>query len=145
MKKTALISASLMMLLFWTMVSSGMNQGKPVENSITTSMIRYEVIIHLSKDLGLITCPLVISMTDPSGNLIDPPQPFYPSRDVYTFTEKGPVTGGRVAHLSLAPGIESGTCFPVSLVDSKRGTFVNGEIYKFNLYPPALSANPTDL
>jgi len=145
MKKAAQISVIFMMMLFWTDFSLALKQGTINESPFSITMIRYEVIVHFAKDMGQITCPLVVTVTDPEGNLIAPPQSFIPGRDIYNFFERGPVTGGRVAHIYIAPGFEGGTCVPVSGTDSKKGIFENGKTYKFNLYPPSVSAVPKTL
>jgi hypothetical protein len=96
--------------------------------------IRYQVHIHGMNDLSRPMPKIYVVITDERGHQVAPAQVFIMGISVYNFNEAGPVTGTRQARL-IVP-LEGGDNFPIYLTpDTKRGTFKNGNIYQYNLYP----------
>lgn len=101
-----------------------------------SAIIRYQVIVHLHLDFTPCSIYLV-QMVDAQGNYVAPPQVFVPGKANYSFYERGPVTGVRIARLVLAPNMGHFACPPGLFCnpDVKTGKFLIGESYQFNLYP----------
>lgn len=137
MKATKITAAlSLVLILLGT---SLLNAGTPGGKNRVISgvnLVRYQVTVHMPADIRL--CNLwIVEVTDGTGNLVTPAQGLSEGSATYTFFEKGPVTGVRVARLVQNNSTKHFNCEPEFSVypDFKTGTFANGTMVTFDLWP----------
>ena len=79
---------------------------------------------------------MIVEITDgTSGRVIDQPMPYQQGINTYYFSEAGPVNGVRIARLiNLSTDQAGDVCFPVSVSDTKSGTFYDGVNYIFDVF-----------
>jgi len=103
-------------------------------NPPPTGYIKYQVNIHVNSNINWPLTRIYVVMTDENGREVAPPELFTPGTWVYVFNEAGPVTGIREARMVLPT--EGGQIFhKYPSPDIKKGTFLDGNVYQFNLYP----------
>ena len=105
------------------------NQGQ-----ITPGNIKNTVTIQVNQEANLPKLHFILFITDENNRHIGGAQLVEPGTWKYQFSEQGPVTGIRIAH--LVQSTSDDTLMPFSCnPDVKSGTFRNGVVYNFNLYP----------
>jgi hypothetical protein len=108
-----------------------------------TFSTRYQVNVHFNRDVSL--CNLyVVKVVDESGREVAPRQLYQPEFATYYFYEKGPVSGTRTAEL-VPDEIPLHFICPNELYNTKeikRGTFMAGQTYQYDLYPNTHNPNP---
>ena len=122
---------------------SAVNAGTPgvsTSSKIGGTLIRYQVNVHIDRDLSLCNIYFV-QLTNREGESISTSQRFIPGVNTYTFYEAGPVRAGiRVARLVLGPWYGHYICEPDLWTDPSVmiGSFDNGQTYVFDLYPKSV-------
>jgi hypothetical protein len=104
-----------------------------VGSNISSGNIKYVVTIHAPTDLAIPAVHFIVLLTDGNGRRIAYQQAV-PGMTKYQFSEIGPVTGTRIVKLvemHISDVYLNFSCAP----DVKTGTFQNGVVYNFNLYP----------
>ncbi len=131
--KTLKIFALVSLALIFIGVTAVYSKTNPNPNGDNGSgMIKYQVKVQPTNPLVLPSEQVYVVMTDENGNPVARPQLFIPGIWIYTFGEAGPVTGVREARMVLS----GGRTFPeYPSPDIQKGTFYNGRVYQFNLYP----------
>jgi len=144
--KTLKIVTVLSLALIVIGVNAVYSKSKNVPNkSQAPGRIQYQVNIHPASDLCLPLPNLFVVMTDEIGRLVAPAQLFTMGKSVYNFseTQSGSVRyaiSTRMARLVLPS--ESWQLFRLyPYPDCKTGTFSDGNIYQFNLYPVPTTKN----
>jgi hypothetical protein len=141
MKTTKLISAlTLGIILTGTVIAFA---GNPHLNRVYPQgahSIVYEVLIH-QPDNGLAHNSYLVQLIDQAGRSVSPAQKYVAGVSQYNFYEEGPVTGVRIARMVLVGNNDSSAGFSglTCKKDVKAGTFKNGSVYIFNLYPQSIS------
>jgi hypothetical protein len=105
--------------------------------------IHYQVNIHSSYEKTLCNTYL-IEIRDGQRQLVAPPQRYISGVTRYDFYERGPASGVRVASLVLATYGQHYVC-DVELFTTPavmRGPYLNGQTYRFDLYPKAQPSKP---
>jgi hypothetical protein len=106
--------------------------GQPAVNT----GIRHQVNVIVTIDKPLCNTYLV-EIRDGHGQLVAPAQRFTPGITKYTFSERGPAEGVRIARLVIADYPHHFVCenelftTPAIIV----GKFLNGQTYRFDLFP----------
>ena len=135
MKRIIILSLVLMILIIFGMDVNSSVRLNTMSIGNTKSDIHYQINIHPNLAIIQSSCPMMVSLTDGSGNNIGQPKLYNPSQNSYHFYEMGPVSGIRMARLvNIEERFSDNVCVLVSLKDSKSGTFNNGWRYVFNLY-----------
>jgi hypothetical protein len=136
--KTTKIFSVLSLVLILSAVSSVFSAPIDTKNNQTAAKpaIRYDVNISISIDKPL--CNLwLVKILDGNGRMVAPAQEFISGKTKYTFTERGPVTGTRIAVLLKYQYGDHFVCetelFTAPAI--LKGTFLNGETYRFDLFP----------
>jgi hypothetical protein len=141
MKTTKLFSALSLALIF-TGITAGFSKKAEILSSSNSqsTFITYQVIIH--PDFVNIPCnTYLVQITDETGRIVVPPQVFSPGINKYIFKERissvGIMNSGRAAMLVPVENPKHSNCaYPlVTLPDIKRGAFLTGQTYIFDLYP----------
>ena len=129
----------IMLFAFGTAVMAGNQEKAKTQNSKksdATEMVRYEVYIMMANEMMLCASYQVV-VVDHFGNMVAPPQRYFPSKSLYTFYESVPVTGPRAAY--LIKDSDNGMCNPNNYLytnpDKSDGPFMGGMSYMFHLYP----------
>ncbi len=135
--KTLKITAAISLFFFLIgMTSVFSTPAGKLTSSFSNAGIRYQVNVQFNHDMHLCNFYQVVVVNE-SGKLIAPPQTFRQGTTAYYFVEAGPVSGTRIAMLIINPDIMHFIC-PNELFtspDMKRGEFLTGRTYDFNLYP----------
>ncbi len=132
MKLFAIISFALIVL--------GANASNPSLNTSKTpdqtipGNIRYSVTIHVTPGVIIPKMHFYVVLTDQNNRRVADAQQVEFGKWTYQFTEMGPVSGIRVAHLIETTADDAFMPYSCS-PDIKSGTFRNGVTYMFNLYP----------
>ena len=139
MKTTKNYTALSLALIFATVTSVfsatlGNQNGKKTLNT----MIRHEVIVNLSIEKSLCNMYLV-EIRNAQGQLIAPAKQYISGVSGYTFFERGPATGIRVATLKVNDWGEHYVCETELFTTPAlvAGPFLSGETYHFDLFPKA--------
>ncbi len=147
MKKSHILSLSIAMIILTFTSGFSANNVTNTTNAALISQfgdISYRVNINLG-ELNLCNTYLV-ELMDANGRLVAPAQEYKNGVNSYTFHERGPVTGVRVAALVMA-NWDHFICRQ-ELYTSPAiyyGLFLNGKTYFFNLYPTIHTIKvPTD-
>ncbi len=137
MKTTKIFSVLSLALIFIT-ATSAFSAGPDKKNDqvAVNTMIRYQVNIKLDTEKPL--CNLwLVKILDQNGRMVAPAKAYSPSVTVYNFFERGPAEGTRVAVLVKYQYGDHYVCqtelFTAPAILS--GKFLNGETYRFDLYP----------
>ena len=137
MKKAATSILSLAIILFFASpASSLLNLNRDINPKPTVATINYNVEVHVKVDLPVCGSYLVM-MTDESGNMVAPAQPYVEGTTMYSFHEVWhDFIGMRSARLVLSNSKE-GVCNQPMTADpeSMFSYFVQGQTYHFDLYP----------
>ncbi len=100
------------------------------------SLIRYQVNVILAAETPLCNTWMV-KIVDGQGRQVAPVKPYVSGTTQYEFTERGPVTGTRIALLVKYMFGDHFVCanelFTAPAV--LKGTFLNGQTYRFDLFP----------
>jgi hypothetical protein len=136
MKKIISISAALVAVIFIGMTLSSFAPAKV--NNTSDATIQYKVVVHPDWTIQHNQCPLMVAITDGTSKVIGQPQRYQYGVSTYYFYETGSFSGTRIAILTnLAVEKPVDVCLQVSSSDSKRGNFINGVTYVFDLYGSA--------
>jgi hypothetical protein len=108
------------------------NDGSPPRKGFIT----YKVNVHLSGEVSLCNTYMVV-LRDGFGNLVAPPKPYVPGVVEYTFTQRGPSAGKRVASLIMSPYRDNYVCATQLFTSPavRFGYFLNDLTYEFDLFP----------
>jgi hypothetical protein len=117
-----LVAISILLLSFQAYSAGNLN---------TVQSVHYKVNIHLAKIPHFDPKNVYVVMSDGKAP-IAPPQLFRANTLTYEFSEKGTVTGTRVAQLIYNDGTSIGMFG--SSVDVKTGRFIAGNTYEFDIY-----------
>jgi len=134
--KTLRITLAIVLLLFvaGTYAMNPTTAGPTGHNEPLFGNIKYQVNLHVNPSIGITCDKFFIVLTDENNRIIDKPQHVEWGVTAYYFSETGPVMGTRIARLYESP--VGGPVVPFSCdPDVKTGTFHNGVVYIFNLYP----------
>jgi hypothetical protein len=112
------------------------NTDKKNDPVASSALIRYQVNIVMPSELTL--CNLwLVKILDGNGREVAPAKAFTAGVSRYEFFERGPVEGTRTAVLVVYDYGDHFLC-PIELYTdpaSLFGKFLNGETYRFDLYP----------
>lgn len=113
--------------------------GQPVNRNNSNPfppVIRHQVNVYPVRELTSYQT-YIVQVVDENGTLVAPSQTYIPGLNAYTFYERGPRTGTRIARLAMIPQSKGLSCIPYIYCapDIKSGTFLNGRTYTYNLYP----------
>ncbi len=143
MKKIIALSFVLAAMIFIGMYSNSSANIRSTSNGTAQIDIEYQVIVHPNWAILHNQCPIFVSLTSGLGTgYIGQPQLYQQGINTYYFSEPGPVTGVRIAHLILGNnGKQDDVCLNVSMSNSKTGIFYGGHKYVFDLreIEPALN------
>lgn len=136
--KTILKSVISLIMIFAAINSGFTSSNNKISNSkmSANSLITYQVNVNLSADITFCNTYLVV-IKDGNGVFVAPAQLYVAGISTYTFLERGPVIGKRVAALMPSPNHDTFSCshdLYTAPVEAS-GHFMNGTIYIFNLYP----------
>jgi hypothetical protein len=106
-------------------------QAYSAGNINSVQSVHYKVNIHLAKIPNFDPKNLYVVISDGKG-LVAEPQHFRVDNLTYEFSEKGTVTGTRIAMLVYMNGGKPGLFNATD--DVKTGRFLAGNTYDFNLY-----------
>ena len=140
MKTTKIFSVPSLALIFVTATSlfAG-NTDKKAEQAATNALIRYQVNIVMPTEMPL--CNLwLVKIVDGNGREVAPAKAFSTGVSRYEFFERGPVEGARTAVLEIYQFGDHFLCAAEFYVApaSLSGKFLNGQTYRFDLYPTLL-------
>ena len=135
--KTLKISAVLSMIILFAGFTSAYSASRPDNRGVKpTSVVRYQVNVHVPADLDLCNAYLVV-LVDGHGNPVAASQGYIPGKTNYTFTETSSTAGVRgarliqnseILHYICANELSSAPVFHM-------GPFMTGETYSFDLFP----------
>ena len=137
--KTSTFFSALSFALIFALTSSAFagnigTKGGPVPNT----SIRYQVNVQMNSEKPLNTVYMVQILNE-NHKLIAPAQMLTPGKTQYTFFEKGPADGIRIAIIvKAALGGNGGPDPYVTLVADPsvlKGPFEVGQTYRFDLFP----------
>jgi hypothetical protein len=135
--KTTKITTVLSLVMFFTAVASAFAAGRDkLTNQQTVYGIRHQVNVIIANEKPLCNTYL-IEIRDGQGQLIAPAQRYVSGITKYTFNERGPASGVRVALLKRANFGDHYICeyelftTPVYVT----GPFLIGQTYRFDLFP----------
>ena len=146
--KTTKFFSILSLALIFVGITSGFSKNVEILNSQTVQVtgIRYQVTVHTNFMVSPCV-PYLVQVVDETGRLVAPAQVFAPGRNIYIFNEKFSV-------LQIVNPRREALLVPViypelyicpnplyTLPDVKRGPFLAGETYNFDLYPKILLYN----
>ena len=135
MKKPIISFLSLAMI--FVAIASGFSANiAPGPGSANTDIrIRYQVNVQMSTDLPLCNTYLV-KLLNGDQQMVAPAKQYIPGVTTYSFYEKGPVSGVRVAVLVRA-NFNNFICLQelITAPSSINGLFLNGNTYYFQLDP----------
>lgn len=133
MKKSFVFLSGILMII-GTITTGFSSNNFPGIGSVKVA-VNYQVNIHLGLETQLCNTYLV-EVVDGNGVPVAPAKPFVSGVSRYVFSERGPVTGTRVAVLIKAP-YDYNVCTQglVTPPDVITGSFLNGRTYIFDLYP----------
>jgi hypothetical protein len=108
------------------------------------SAVRYQVNVQFSMRDFSPCYKYVVQVLDQNRMAVAPPLTFDPKLNSYSFEEKGPVVGVRVAVLVRAD-LKPLDCFfeVVTTPSFQYGTFFNGNTYYFVLHPGVIELKTT--
>jgi hypothetical protein len=142
MKKLVFIFIAVSAMVVFGITRGFPEKMKSSDSSLPTQEdgnIKYQVNINMAPNFSFPTCHMQIIVTDETNRLVAPAQTLVQGITTYYFTEKGPVTGTRVAHLR-SPLNNIAVCTLFAVPSSATGTFYNNITYQFTLTP--LNNNP---
>jgi hypothetical protein len=131
MKTTKIISALSLVLVF-AAGSLFANKINDPGSANKQKLITYEVKINFAANFPGALSHFMVVITDESGRKVVPAQAYHPGVSTYTFKEAGTLRGTRIAVMVPYPANPSGWVVPPSV---KKGTFVGGASYSFELTP----------
>jgi hypothetical protein len=131
MKTTKIISALSLVLVFaaGSLFANRINDPGSADKQ---KLITYEVIVNFTANFPGALSHFMIVITDGTGRKVVPAQAYHPGVSTYTFKEAGTLRGTRIAVMVPYPANTSGWVVPPCV---KKGTFVGGATYNFELTP----------
>lgn len=142
MKKILIVPMALAAVILFGSLNSSARIN--LANNTNKGLIQYNVKIHPNYALLVNTCPVMVAMTDKSGNILGSPQAYHIKVNTYYFYEMGPVYSTRTAILINAPGGHQQACTLVDLRNSQTGWFVGNSTYNFDLWATAREIQSPD-
>ena len=136
MKTLKFTAAASLILFFVGLTSVFSNQARNINTVKPNGVIRYQVDVQFNVEIDLCNTYQVV-LVDENGKMVSSPETFRPGIATYVFSENGPVSGVRAAVLILNQETMHFIC-PNELFtapDVKRGDFMPGKTYIFNLVP----------
>jgi hypothetical protein len=136
--KTSTFFSVLSLALIFTLATSAFagnisTKGTPTPNN----SIRYQVNVQMSSEKPLNTVYL-IQIFNENHKLVAPAQMLVPGKTQYSFFEKGPADGIRIAVIVKAASGMGGAEPNATLVTEPavvKGPFEVGHTYRFDLFP----------
>lgn len=137
MKTTKFFSVLSLALIFSTAVlASSVNMNINDDRISAKPVVHHRVNVIVSSERT--TCNVyLVEILDGQGRLVAPAKTYVPGVTKYDFTERGPVTGVRIAVLVLAPTLSHFACetelFTTPVII--KGDFLTGQTYRYDLFP----------
>jgi len=136
MKTTKIFSILSLALIFAAATSAFSENITKKEVVSANAVVRHQVNIVLTLDKPLCNTYLV-EIRDGNGRMVAPAKVFIPGESKYSFYERGPATGVRVAVLVVAPSHSHFMCDRELFTEPAVvfGPFSAGQTYRYDLFP----------